>query len=195
MSDPIFKNCILYLIGFPGTGKYTIGKQISEQHSSFRLVDNHLINNPIFSLLERGTKTIPEQAWEYIDTIYDAVIDTIKTLSPTDYSFIFTNVLSNEDPEDQIFYDRLSDLAHKRKAHFIPVRLHCTIGEAKKRLIAPERAERFKLTRPDILEHITDTKTLLTISHPHLLDLDVSDKTIDQSVKEILSHIKQIKGM
>lgn len=39
----------LYLIGFAGTGEYTIAKEIANH--GYKVVDNHLINNPIFSLL------------------------------------------------------------------------------------------------------------------------------------------------
>jgi hypothetical protein len=44
------KNTIIYLIGFPGTGKYTIAREIAQQED-FRLVDNHLVNNPLFNLI------------------------------------------------------------------------------------------------------------------------------------------------
>lgn len=193
MTKPIFENCILYLIGFPGSGKYTIGKHIASCEDHFKLVDNHLMNNPVFSLIERGTKFVPPQAWVYIDKIYDAVIETIENLSPAHYSFIFTNVLSNEDPDDRRFFDRVTSVAEKRGAHFIPVRLHCDRDEAKKRLITAERAERFKLTKPEILDHILKTKTLLSIEHSNLLDLDVTEKTVEQVTKTILDHINKIQ--
>ncbi|MEY4463771.1 MAG: hypothetical protein RLZZ81_742 [Pseudomonadota bacterium] len=40
---------IIYLIGKPGTGKYTIAKELVE--SVYIICDNQLINNPIFALL------------------------------------------------------------------------------------------------------------------------------------------------
>lgn len=42
MGPPI----TLYLIGFAGTGKYTIAKELAKV--GYKLVDNHLINNSIF---------------------------------------------------------------------------------------------------------------------------------------------------
>lgn len=44
MKHPI----TLYLIGFAGTGKYTIAKELVK--FGYKVIDNHLINNPIFSL-------------------------------------------------------------------------------------------------------------------------------------------------
>ena len=56
---------ILYLIGKAGTGKYTIAKEIEK--SGFSLCDNHLINNPIFSLLNLdGQSPVPQFAWDAI---------------------------------------------------------------------------------------------------------------------------------
>ena len=45
---------IVHLIGFPGVGKLTIAKEIVRQRSDFVLVDNHLINNPVFSVVNAG---------------------------------------------------------------------------------------------------------------------------------------------
>jgi len=42
-------NTIIYLLGHEGVGKYTIAKEIVTMTSA-RLVDNHAINNLIFSL-------------------------------------------------------------------------------------------------------------------------------------------------
>ena len=39
------ENTIVALIGYAGTGKYTIGRELSERTGA-KLIDNHLINNP-----------------------------------------------------------------------------------------------------------------------------------------------------
>ncbi len=50
---------LVYLIGRPGTGKLTIA-QTFISNRNYLIVDNHLINNPIFSLIRQETKS---QAW------------------------------------------------------------------------------------------------------------------------------------
>ena len=40
---------IIYLIGYAGTGKYTIAKELEK--SGYVICDNQLINNPINALL------------------------------------------------------------------------------------------------------------------------------------------------
>ena len=44
------KNTIVYLIGYAGTGKYTIAKEIAVLTGAV-IVDNQLINTPIFSVI------------------------------------------------------------------------------------------------------------------------------------------------
>jgi len=56
---------IIYLIGNPGCGKYTIAQEICKH--GFTLCDNHLINNPIFSLLNYNK--IPDYEWQSIDSV------------------------------------------------------------------------------------------------------------------------------
>ena len=55
------KTFIIYLIGKPGVGKYTIAKELETYE--YIICDNQLINNSIFSLLQYdGFKEIPSFA-------------------------------------------------------------------------------------------------------------------------------------
>jgi len=40
---------IIYLIGFAGTGKLTVAKEIIKHNKEFTLIDNHKINDLIFN--------------------------------------------------------------------------------------------------------------------------------------------------
>lgn len=52
----MIENSIIYLIGFTGTGKLTIAKEIALK-IDIRVVANHLINDPILSLIQADGKT------------------------------------------------------------------------------------------------------------------------------------------
>lgn len=80
----------LYLIGFPGTGKYTIAKALVKY--GYKIVDNHLINNPILSLLELNENAvIPDFIWDLIREIRASVF---RFISHDKFSsYVFTNVL------------------------------------------------------------------------------------------------------
>jgi len=44
VSTDNLKNTFILLIGFAGTGKYTIGRELCRRTGA-KLIDNHLINN------------------------------------------------------------------------------------------------------------------------------------------------------
>ncbi|HEX6477597.1 MAG TPA: hypothetical protein VF043_02040 [Ktedonobacteraceae bacterium] len=50
------QNTIVYLIGYAGTGKYTIAKELARLTGAV-IVDNHLINNPVFSIVGASGNT------------------------------------------------------------------------------------------------------------------------------------------
>src|SRR5688500_10955918 len=94
----------IYLIGFAGSGKLTIAKAIQERYDCI-LVDNHLVNNVIFSLIDPdGKSNLPKTVWLNVGRVRDAVLDTIRDLAKPGRSFIFTNeLLEGEERDTQVF--------------------------------------------------------------------------------------------
>ena len=138
------KNTIVYLIGYGGTGKYTIAKEIAKLTGAV-IVDNHLINNPVFSVLGADGKTLlPASVWPKIEGIRRIVLDTIAELAQPEASFLFTNVLYEGEPNYRRWYEDVEILATKRKARLVPVLLRCKPEELYRRVTSPERAVRFK---------------------------------------------------
>lgn len=63
---------MIYLIGIPAVGKYTIAKEIARLTQA-KLVDNRLINLPVFSILGydgQDSFPFPSRAWDHIETIF-----------------------------------------------------------------------------------------------------------------------------
>lgn len=187
------ENTIVWLIGFPGTGKYTIAQNIVKQ-AGFRLLDNHLINNPVFSVLQMDeTKNLPSQVWDNTCRIWRVVFDSILELSPSEFSFVLTNHLSASDPGDVAWYEEVKAFAEKRGSSFVPVRLHISdIEEHRRRLTAEGRAERFKITNPHAPEKYAKGG-LLDIPHPNAFTLDVTQLTPETAASAVLKHVIEIK--
>jgi hypothetical protein len=184
MKQPI----TLYLIGFAGTGKYTIAKELAK--FGYKIIDNHLINNPIFSLLDLDDATpIPDRAWEAIGKIREAVFDFIADSPSANY--VFTNVLL-EDSDDHASYDRRIQNAKRRGSLFIPIKLHIAPHEHEKRVRTAERKEKFKKT---IWPHGEIQKGLIQINHPHLLELDVTDLSAAQAASRIMDFVEEIEDL
>lgn len=183
------KNTIIYIIGYPASGKYTAAKHICAAHSGFKLIDNHLINNPVFNVIPIDGKTkLPDIIWDQTDKIRNVVLETIQILSPPEFSFVFTNCLYDNVDGDRDTYIEIKELSEKRGALFIPVVLQCDAGQAKLRIISPDRKERMKDINPDSVDHYRKNHPILRIEHPNLLTLNNTDLTAEQTADKILKH-------
>lgn len=176
---------IIYLIGRSGSGKYTIAKQIEKY--GFKIVDNHLINNPIFSLLDLDSVTpIPDFAWEIVAQIRAIVFNFIS--KEHKHNYVLTNELLEDEGDHQCF-KQVQEMAERRGSLFIPVRLHLSKEENQRRIQVPERALRFKSTQID--EHAYE-KPLIQVRHPNLIDIDVTDLTAEVVAQNILEATQQL---
>ena len=178
-------SCIIYLIGKPGTGKYTVAQELAK--SEFIVCDNQLINNPIFTLLNYdGFRKIPEIGWNAIGRIRAAIFDFISMEQSCNY--VLTNCLY-ETQGDRLCYAQVESMALKRCSLFIPVKMLISEEEHLRRVIQPSRLARWKSIDPQC---VYQTESLITIKHPHLLELDVSELSAAQVAEKILKHKQRL---
>jgi hypothetical protein len=184
-------NTIVYLIGYPGVGKLTIAKAVCERTGA-KLVDNHMANNPIFSIMGAdGLTSIPEAAWDRVKAIRDVLFDAILHVAPKASSFVLTNVLLDDDG-DKALFEQVGNLADQRGSLFVPVILQCEEREHLKRVTAPGRAENYKDVQPSSLKKLIAERPLLLIAHPHLLKLDTTHLSPQEATDRVLNHIHRI---
>ncbi len=184
------KNTIIHLLGFQGTGKSTIAKELCKL-ADIKLVDNHSVYAPIMTLIhEDGITPIPPRTWDNISKIWEAVHDTITYISPTDYNFVITNNLINEVEEHKECTTKWQACAKQRNGIYIPVRLTINIEENKKRITQPERTSRQKETNPETPANNAKKYTIIKTGHPYELTLDVTTLSAKDAAKTILDHIK-----
>lgn len=176
---------IIYLTGFSGTGKYTIAKKISKL--GYKLVDNHLINNPIFSLLE-DDDTSNDDAFEKINQIRSVVFDFMREDRKSNY--ILTNELLENDYHYNI-YKQVLQVANHRHSLFIPIKLVISREERAKRIVQKERAVRFKTTN---VEEVYQKNKLIKISHPNQIELNVTHLSADEAASKIMQYVKNIRN-
>ena len=177
------ENTIFYLIGLPGVGKYTIAKALMARCGA-TLVDNHLINNPVLSVMNipNGTPT-PDKAWAQVKKIRLTVFEPVEKLCPPSMSFVFTNALRQSDPHALPLYTEVQNISLSRQAIFIPVRLFCDASVHEERISQPERRLRHKatiMTRKD--------QEVLNIDHLNLLDLDTTNLSAEDAAEAIINH-------
>ena len=189
-------NVIIYLIGFSGVGKLTIAKELSQRINA-RIVDNHLINNPILSLIPLDGKTpIPNIVWERIAEIREIVFSTIEEVSPANFNFIFTNELLESSQQDIDAYHRIAAIAHKRKSIFVPIRLVCDADELYKRVSSVERVTRFKMASIESTQSKLEKESLFTPPATFTQTIDVthlSAKQVAEKIVEIVIRITELE--
>lgn len=178
---------VLYLIGRAGSGKYTIAQCLEKY--SFKVADNHLVNNPIFALLDLdGVTPIPDAAWEAIAKIRTHVFDFIA--QEPKHNYVLTNELL-EDAGDHALFNQIQNMAERRQSLFVPVRLHLSKEENARRIQMPERALRFKSTQIDDRAY---EKPLIQVSHPNLMDIDGDQLTAETVTQMIMERIEQLSS-
>ena len=187
MDDRNNQTTIIYLIGKPGTGKYTISQELAKL--GYIICDNQLANNPIFTLLNYdGFTRIPDFAWDAIKKIRDSIFDFITV--ETDNSYVLTNALY-ENEGDHKLYKQVEQVASKRRSLFVPVKLIISEEENLKRITEPSRRMRWKSIDP---KYVYAKEPLLNIKHPHLFELDVSTFSAKEAAVKVLEHATRLQN-
>ncbi|PYS46459.1 MAG: hypothetical protein DMF68_19125 [Acidobacteria bacterium] len=187
-------NTIILLMGFAGTGKYTIGRTLSD-HTGAKLIDNHLINNSIFTAVNAdGVTPLRAEVWDKVKQIRRIVYDTIRELSPAGTSFIFTSELRQSNPADHVAFAELKKLANARGSLFVPIRLVCDVDELCRRIVSPERRERLKSIDQEQVRKRATEDMVFAPRHSNLRTIDVTARSPQSTVAAILKEISFIRS-
>lgn len=164
---------VFHLIGVPGVGKYTIGKELAALTGA-RLVDNHSINNVLFNVINQdGFTPLPPDIWPAVSNIRRVVLETIRDVSPPEMSFIFTNYIRGQDDgEYRLFLENVA-VAEARNSVFVPVLLTCETSELMNRIGTESRRQRLKLLNPELAAQFNEGPWFAT-DHPNFHVLDVT---------------------
>ncbi len=180
----------MYLIGYFGIGKYSLANALSELED-FKIIDNHYVLNPIFSLLKNdGITPLPPLTWHFASEIRQAVLGTIQFLSPKDWNFIFTNDLTEDAGSHQLF-DDVAKIVTSRGGTLIPVLLECDLETYLTRVIRPERRERMKSTNAEEARIRFEAQINFQTDHPNTLRLDISHLEPMEAARAIIRHLQQ----
>ncbi len=183
-------NTIIYLFGHAGCGKLTIAHEIQKLVPAI-LVDNHFINNIVFSLIDTdGVTPLPKQTWNNVRRVREVVLDTIRDLSHTERNFIFTNELIHGSLEDKDVFNEIATVATQRSAFFFPVRLLISPDELCIRVVSPERKAKLKGIDPVSARKQALEREVLRPSQPYF-EIDITDLSAQKSAREIVLALEQ----
>ncbi len=187
-------NTLVLLIGFAGTGKYTIGRELCHRTGA-KLVDNHLIANPVFTVVDAdGITPLPREVWAKLKEIRGIVYDSIRELSPANLGFVLTMELRENNPNDHSAIDDLEKLAAARKSLFVPIRLVCDVEELCRRVADPKRRERLKEISVDNARRKSAEDAVLKPKHANLRTIDVTAKSPSETADAIMREVDSIRA-
>lgn len=178
---------LLQLVGPPASGKRTIGALVAERTGAV-LIDNHLINDPVFTALGvNGLGSLHPQALPMVTRVREVVHEAVLA-APPEVSHIFTNWLVDT-PEDAAAAVVIRGLAETRGATFFPVWLTCDQAEIRRRLPLPERTVRNKLRDPSQVDDIVSRGQ--TPAPPDALRLDTGTMRAHESAERIVKWLNE----
>jgi hypothetical protein len=186
------------LTGYPGTGKFTIAKELVRQldarGETTRLVDNHRVGDPILGLIPISPEApVPPEVWDRVRAVAAIVRDTIATISPVDWSFVFTNYVADI-PADRAHYPLLAECAATRGSVFVPVCLTVELDELLQRTMSPERLGSNKITNPDLTRRLVAERGMYRPDYPQRLEIDVTNVSPAAAAARIIEHADSLRA-
>lgn len=188
-------NVIVYLIGPPGVGKYSVGRRLAERMPA-RLLDNHYWCNPIFEIVEPdGRGPLPPAVWDRTNDVLAAVLETVATLAPPDRSYVFTHAVWDDGghPLDFALAGRILGVAERRGAMALVARLSCAAPQLSGRIASAERASRLKTTDAGQAGRFAALAPM-ALKHDWIVDLDTTHLSPDAAADFVMAELARRTG-
>lgn len=184
---------IIYLIGFPGSGKLTIAKELCNILDGV-IVDNNLFNNIIFDMIDFRNVEVTSEIWEKIFVIRENMLAILEKYHIESKHYIFTNELIKGDSYDQKVYNSVVNLSKKMNVEILPVVLYCNSAELVKRVQSKEREKERKITDSDFAMRKIKGKKLFVPQGS--LEIDNSNLSAKEVAKKIVEKMngKKVVG-
>lgn len=187
------QNYVLLLNGYPGVGKLTVAEELARHTNGLHVIDNHMLNNPIFALVRENNSTkIPSEAWVSIRNIRKIVLTALSSYASPNLNFAFTNCLAEEDPDDVNIYEQIKESATQGQRLFIPILLTCSLEENKKRIVTESREVKMKMRDANDIAEMREDFTLVGKNHPHAAFFDTTELSPQDTAAKVRNHIQQV---
>lgn len=184
---------LIYLIGFPGSGKSTIARALCEVVDAVT-VSNNLFNKPIFNIVELPNDEVPDELWESVFSVRENILKILEEHYIKSKHYIFTNELIEGDSYDQRVYNSVVDIGNKMNVRVLPVVLHCNREELIKRVQSEERKNEKKITDSEFLIKRIEGRKIFVPEGA--LEIDTSNLSEEEVAKQIIEkgNVKEVNS-
>ncbi|KAI9152335.1 chloramphenicol phosphotransferase-like protein [Paramyrothecium foliicola] len=183
---------IIVLNGFPGTGKFTILKQIKKllPDNTTCLLDNHLLIDPVVAVICERRK----EHHELRRLVRAPIFRKLRERAREGHIIFLTACLADNDT-DASFLEEHVDLVRGTDACLFWVNTYCNLSALEERVRSPDRCDgsRTKVTDPNFLQElvrnhhlIKPEKTDEESTNIVVRDIDVSG-SLEASVTELMT--------
>ena len=181
----------IYINGYPGVGKLTIAKELLNLlPSPAKLLDNHLLIDPVAALLDRGSGEYQSLRKRLRLTVLSAIAESSELKSTT---LIFTDQQSSSAVGSDVAQDYYN-AAKTRGCPFYSIRLLCSEQENLRRAVNEERkiGGTTKLMDIDIIKRMRNEEDIYSFGGDYELSLDVTSLSAEEAAREILEFVKTV---
>lgn len=180
-------SAVYQLLGFPGTGKLTIAREMVRQLDArgepAALLDNHATTNLIWSLVPTERRFDPD-VMARIFEVRAIVLAAAAELVDDQRSLVLTNFLpAGREPS---IIDVHRDLARTLGKRLVAVVLTCDRAEVLARVGNPDRVANLKLADPVRAAAVMDAGQTLP-EWPELVELDITGLSPAASAAKVLA--------
>ncbi|KAL8752771.1 MAG: hypothetical protein Q9199_005508 [Rusavskia elegans] len=179
----------IYINGYPGVGKYTIAKKLVKLLPNAKLLDNHLLIDPVAAVYDRS---MPEYQW-LRRRIRSSILNSIAlSISLRDVTWIFTDSQSSSEVGKAAVTDYIH-AAELRGSPIISIILSCATEENVLRLGAADRRGT-KLRDAKILLEIRKTEDLYRFGGETEIDIDVTELRPHHAAQAIYDFVRNVSS-
>ena len=194
--------CVLFLNGFPGVGKLSIGLLLEKVLPESRLIDNHLLIDPVEAIEPDRKTTAHYELRLYFRRI---AFDRLKKIESKHLTVMMTSC-SAATPDDIRDFAEHVDIARVRRVPFLAVNLICEESVNAMRLCSDERVNghrsgtgKSKLIDANVLSELHRDFTLLDPrQYPtetmgvevQFLEINTTHLSIEDAAQKVLEFLR-----
>lgn len=134
---------------------------------------------------------LPSGIWDRVADVRESVVRAMEEFAPRTFSFVFTNVLIQEQPKDRLVVDRLRSAAQRSGRRYLPVVLECGAEAIEERVANPSRREHRKWIDPAAVRQFVGATALVDITDLEPMRFNTVDLAADDVATAILDHLNE----